>query len=79
MNNWLFNIVMGDVEGGEIVYEVRGETKDIAAEKGRQEVYNITIVYLQKQSAFSPQGKLSRLGWEYLFGVVVFLFLALSS
>lgn len=65
MKNWLFNIAMGDVEKAEIVHEVRGETKDIAAEKGRRKAYNITIVYLQKQSAFSTQGKLSCLGWEH--------------
>jgi len=37
--------------------------QDIAVEKGLQKAYSISIVHLQNQSAFSPQGELSCLGW----------------
>lgn len=70
------NVVMGGTEYSEIVYEVRDETKDTAVENGLQKAYSITTEYLQKQSAFSPQGELSYLGWEYMLWIVVFLFLS---
>lgn len=76
MKKWLLNLVTGGTETAEIVYEVRDETRVIAVEKGLQKADSVTIVYLQKQPAFSPQGELSCLGWEYLLWVVVFLFLA---
>lgn len=62
MRNCLLKVVTGGTEKAEIVYEVRDETKDIVVEKGLQKAYSITIVYVQKQSAFSPQGELSCLG-----------------
>lgn len=58
------NPVTGGTETAEIVYEVRDETRVIAVEKGLQKADSVTIVYVQKQPAFSPQGEieLSRLG-----------------